>query len=182
MSEYKTDDDAAIPVNVSLLGVAARDLKRLHVVFKIIARHGFGELFLRSAIGKLFFSDVSVDGNPPKQLPAAMRFRRLLEELGPTYIKFGQIMSMRPDIMPASYIAALEGLQDQTPPVPFEAIQDVVERSLGRSLSEAFRSFERKPLATALTALSSWTILLGWHFVQSGRPYRANALLQFFRR
>ena len=88
MSEMKAEDEIGMPVQVSLLGVAARDIKRLQIVFKIIARHGFGELFLRSAIGKLFFSDVPLDGSPSKQLPAALRFRRLLEELGPTCNKF----------------------------------------------------------------------------------------------
>lgn len=161
MAEMKVDDEAAVPVQVSLLGVAARDLKRLHVVFKIIARHGFGEIFLRSAIGKLFFTDVSVDGNTGGQMPAALRFRKLLEEMGPTYIKFGQIMSMRPDIMPASYITALEGLQDQTPGVAFEAIQAVVERSLGRPLAEAFHSFDRKALATASIAQTHRAVTLG---------------------
>lgn len=152
MADEKVQEETSVPVNVSLLGVAARDLKRLQVVFGIIARHGFGEVFLRSAIGKLFFSTVRVDKNSSSRDSAAIRFRRLLEELGPTYIKFGQIMSMRPDIMPASYISALEGLQDQTPSIPFEAIQEVVEKSLGRPLTEAFRTFDRKPLATASIA------------------------------
>lgn len=152
MTQNTTEDDSPLSVNLSLLGVAARDLKRLQVVFKIIARHGFGELFLRSAIGKIFFNDVKTEGAGKEQLPAAMRFRKLLEDLGPTYIKFGQIMSMRPDILPASYITALEGLQDQTPSVPFEDIQAVVERGLGKTLAEAFREFEREPLARASIA------------------------------
>jgi ubiquinone biosynthesis protein len=111
-------------------------------------------LFLRSPIGRIYFSQVKVDsqGERWRDQPPAIRFRRLLEDLGPTYIKFGQIMSMRPDIMPASYIAALEGLQDQTPPVPFDAIQAVVERSLGRPLAELYADFSREPLATASIA------------------------------
>lgn len=147
------DKDSFEPSN-SLLGVAARDIKRLQAIFLIIARHGFGELFLRSSIGRIFFSQVKVEGSSERwrDQPAATRFRRLLEDLGPTYIKFGQIMSMRPDIMPASYITALEGLQDQTPPVPFEAIREVVERSLGQSLEDLYAEFSREPLATASIA------------------------------
>lgn len=141
-------DDSSSSDTTSLLGAAARDLRRLHVVFRIIARHGFGELFLRSSIGKLIFGQVPVEESMQQQAPA-LRFRRLLEELGPTYIKFGQIISMRPDIMPAAYIAALEGLQDQSPPVPFEAVKEVVELALGRPINEAFRAFTPEPLATA---------------------------------
>ncbi len=153
MASNNNDKESLEPSN-SILGVAARDIKRLQAIFLIIARHGFGELFLRSSIGKIFFSQVKVEGQSERwrDQPAATRFRRLLEDLGPTYIKFGQIMSMRPDIMPASYITALEGLQDQTPPVPFEAIQVVVERSLGKPLSELFAEFSREPLATASIA------------------------------
>ncbi|HYX36176.1 MAG TPA: AarF/UbiB family protein [Oligoflexus sp.] len=154
MTSNTTDKEPFESINNSLLGVAARDLKRLQAIFLIITRHGFGELFLRSPIGKIFFGQVKVEGQSDRwrDQPAAIRFRRLLEELGPTYIKFGQIMSMRPDIMPASYITALEGLQDQTPPVAFEAIRDVVERSLGRPLSELFAEFSQEPLATASIA------------------------------
>jgi ubiquinone biosynthesis protein len=149
-----THDKDSFESSNSLLGVAARDIKRLQAIFLIIARHGFGELFLRSSIGRIFFSQVKVDGSSERwrDQPAATRFRRLLEDLGPTYIKFGQIMSMRPDIMPASYISALEGLQDQTPAVPFEAIREVVERSLGQSLEDLYAEFSREPLATASIA------------------------------
>ncbi len=149
-----TNDKETFETSNTLLGVAARDIKRLQAIFLIIARHGFGELFLRSSIGRIFFSQVKLDGQGERwrDQPAATRFRRLLEDLGPTYIKFGQIMSMRPDIMPASYITALEGLQDQTPPVSFKAIQEVVERSLGAPLTELFAEFSREPLATASIA------------------------------
>jgi len=154
MVSNNPEKEATETISHSLLGVAARDLKRLQAIFLIIARHGFGELFLRSPIGKVFFSQVRDESTSDRwrDQPASIRFRRLLEDLGPTYIKFGQIMSMRPDIMPASYITALEGLQDQTPPVPFEAIKEVVERSLKRPLDDLFHEFSKEPLATASIA------------------------------
>ena len=135
----------------SLFGIAARDLMRLRAVIGVITRHGFGELFQRSPLSKFVVgkSNLSDSEVPPSTVPAAVRFRRLLENLGPTYIKFGQIMSMRPDLLPQEYIAALENLQDQAPVVPVGDIKDIIRRGLGRPVEEIFASFDDLPLATA---------------------------------
>jgi ubiquinone biosynthesis protein len=127
----------------SLLGIAARDLERLTQVTATLVRHGFGALVGRGGPG---------DGAPDGALGPAARFTRLLADLGPTFIKLGQVLSIRRDLLPAEYIAALETLQDTAPEVPFAAVREVIEVGLGRPLAAVFASFEERPLGTASIA------------------------------
>jgi ubiquinone biosynthesis protein len=133
----------------SVLGVAIRDIGRLRHLVAIMSRHGFGEVVARSPLGKRYGGDASEDG---EARPAPVRFRELLEELGPTWIKLGQILSTRHDLLPPEWIEALAELQDNTGVVEYEAIKQAVEDALGRSLEEAFAVFDVEPLATASIA------------------------------
>ena len=72
-----------------------------------------------------------------------------LKEMGPTYIKLGQLLSTRPDLLPDEYLNALAKLQDNVSPVPFEEIKEIIEAELGTKISKAFNSFDEKPLASA---------------------------------
>ena len=81
-----------------------------------------------------------------------VRLRMMLEELGPTFIKLGQFLSMRPDLLPKEYVDALKPLQDQTRPVAFEPIRAQVERGLGGNLEDHFSEFHKSPLATGSIA------------------------------
>jgi ubiquinone biosynthesis protein len=76
-------------------------------------------------------------------LPDPVRVRRALEELGPSFIKLGQLMSTRADLFPTEYIDELTKLQDQVPPVPFEEIRQLVESELGQRLDQRFQSFDQ---------------------------------------
>jgi ubiquinone biosynthesis protein len=85
--------------------------------------------------------------------PAAPeQFVRDLERMGPTFIKIGQTLSTRPDLVPADYLAALERMQDKVEPVSFDEIRDVFESELGVRLSKAFSEFDEKHLAAASLA------------------------------
>ncbi|MFC0677682.1 ABC1 kinase family protein [Lysobacter korlensis] len=75
-----------------------------------------------------------------------------LEALGPTFVKLGQALSTRPDMVPPAYIAALERMQDNVAPVPFDEVREVVESELGVRLSKAFASFDEEPLGGASLA------------------------------
>jgi predicted unusual protein kinase regulating ubiquinone biosynthesis (AarF/ABC1/UbiB family) len=75
-----------------------------------------------------------------------------LEALGPAFVKIGQALSTRPDMVPAAYIAALERMQDDVAPVPFDVIRDVIENELGVRLNKAFESFEETPIGCASLA------------------------------
>ena len=138
----------------SFVGVAIRDLARLRTVAAVVSRHGFGELLMRTPLGpRLFDSEAPPGGDAALgQATAAVRFARLLGSLGPTFIKLGQILSMRRDLLPAEWIAALETLQDRAPVLPFETVRDAVEAGLGASLADLFADFSREPLATASIA------------------------------
>lgn len=80
------------------------------------------------------------------------RLRAALQELGPTFIKLGQLLSTRPDLLPADYIVELEHLQDNVPPEPFEGVRTEAEQELGGRLEELFASFDTTPLASASIA------------------------------
>lgn len=90
--------------------------------------------------------DATDHGDKPEQFAAD------LEALGPTFIKLGQILSTRQDLLPADYTAALERLQDDVAPVPFEEIRSTVELELRAPLKDLFRSFDEEPLAAASLA------------------------------
>lgn len=132
----------------SMLGVAVRDVARLRRVAAIVARHGFGEVLHRMPLGKRLLRLGRHSGEQVAGAPA-VRFTRLLAALGPTYIKLGQVLSMRPDLLPREYITALSTLQDQAPVIPFDDVKRVVEQGFGQPLDGLFQSFERVPLATA---------------------------------
>ena len=91
---------------------------------------------------------------PPPEQPvtrktAAVHLREAIAELGPTYIKFGQIASTRPDMLPPEFIDELASLQDKVPPAPWEEIQAVIEAELGRPLAELFLVVDPTPMASA---------------------------------
>src|SRR5919202_2419445 len=90
--------------------------------------------------------ELGVVGRRPATREAARDFRHSLEELGTTFIKLGQLLSSRPDLLPDVYIDELAMLVDQVPPVPFAEIDRVVSEDLG---GDAFAEIDPKPLATA---------------------------------
>src|SRR5688572_12789086 len=79
----------------------------------------------------------------------ARAFRDRLVELGPAYIKLGQVLSTRPDLLPRAYIDELEHLQDAVPPMDFEIVESTIEAELSARVSKLFASFEQEPLGSA---------------------------------
>ena len=139
--------------HTSLASAARRDLGRLRKVSATIVRHGFGELLLKTPLGRRLISkgDIASDGVTVEGT-AAVRFTQMLASLGPTFIKLGQILSMRQDLLPREWTLALEKLQDKAPVVPLAEIRAAIEQALGMPLSEAFASFEETPVGTASIA------------------------------
>jgi predicted unusual protein kinase regulating ubiquinone biosynthesis (AarF/ABC1/UbiB family) len=86
---------------------------------------------------------------PAEDADAPEQLARDLEALGPTFVKLGQVLSSRPDLLPRPYLDALERLQDNVKPFPFPDVQAIIEEDLGVRLSKAFATFEEKPLAAA---------------------------------
>jgi ubiquinone biosynthesis protein len=134
---------------------AFQDLSRLRQIAAAMARHGFGAYLARSRLRDVLGRDTPVvEGEPlpPPDRSTAARFRQLLAELGPTFTKFGQLLSTRPDLLPAHWIEELEKLQDACPPLPADEIQREIERGLGRPAQELFASMSNEPLASASIA------------------------------
>ncbi len=133
---------------------AARDLARLRDISKVLVRHGFGEVVSRLGLSKKggSESELAAGGGPPSRASAGQRIRQVLEELGPSFVKLGQIASTRPDLLPPDVVKELKKLLDDAAPVPAADIRARIESSLGSPLSEVYASFDDTPLAAASVA------------------------------
>ena len=103
-------------------------------------------------LGKFLPSRLAAFAEAQADQSAPMRLRLAFEELGPTFVKFGQVLSMRPDLLPENYIEELTKLQDNVAVLPFEVIRSQVETTLGKKIHVAFATFNEKPLAAASIA------------------------------
>ena len=133
---------------VSILNTV-RDLERLRQIVAVLVRHGFGELVARSGLSSLV-SSTKGDSEAPGGHSFAQRLRLAITDLGPSFVKLGQIVSTRPDLIPEDIIAELKTLQDEVPGVEFSEIRAQVEADLGGSLEELFVEFDDKALALSL--------------------------------
>lgn len=128
---------------------ATRNLGRLSEIAQVAVRHGFGYWFETHRLTDLFprrGARAELDGQPSQR---GQHLREMLDELGPTFVKFGQLLSTRPDILPADIINELRGLQDDVRPFPFADVEQVVEEDLGLTLDKLFVEFEERPIAAA---------------------------------
>ncbi len=128
-----------------------KNIKRKAYIAKVLAKHGFGLLVVQVGLGKLIPFHWGILGHAKRETPysGAEHLRMAFEELGATFIKLGQILSTRPDILPEEYVNELAKLQDKIPPCPFEKIKGQVERELGKNIEELFDYFEETPIASA---------------------------------
>jgi len=126
-----------------------RHLRRYRRIAEVLLRHGFGYIVESMELQHLVPLRRRIQGEEPEHRPRGARLRAALEELGPTFIKLGQMLSARPDILPADVVAELARLQDRVPPVPFEKIAGEIERELGKPLSALFRSVDPEPIGAA---------------------------------
>ena len=133
-----------------------RELPRLHEIASVFIRHGLGDFVQRIGIaGVLERAGAMLQRSPvaePVTLDPAQRMRMALEELGPTFVKLGQVMATRVDLFPPRWIAEFEKLQAEVPAVPFEELLPDLTRSLGRSPFEVFRDIETQAHAAASIA------------------------------
>jgi len=131
-----------------------RGIKRFGVIAKVLIKHGLGDV-VEKIVGRK-----DKKGEPAKIKGAALkpgvlsprRIRLVLEELGPSFVKLGQLMSTRADIFPAEYVEELRKLQDRVPPIPFPEIQKVIEEELKRPSEEIFAELDTAAFAAASVA------------------------------
>ena len=133
-----------------------RNLGRTSEIVTVMLNHGFSDLVDRIGLRSVWYRSRRLFSRKPhepiKHLKLVERIRLTLESLGPTYIKFGQVMSTRPDLVPPEMLAELKKLQESVPPFPSEAAVERLEAELGRPITELFAMFDRTPLAAGSLA------------------------------
>jgi len=123
-----------------------RNLGRLSEIAQVAVRHGFGYVFdgRRGGAGTVDEATGAVTGTA-----RGRHLREMLDELGPTFVKFGQLLSTRPDVVPPDIISELRGLQDDVRPFPFSDVEKTIREELGQPLERLFVDFDETPLAAA---------------------------------
>ena len=133
----------------------AQNLSRYRRILTVFAQHGFGSLLEQWGLDRYLLTPVKVfrrrDADLEHYTPA-QHFRMAIEELGPTFIKIGQILSTRPDLLPPDFIEELSKLQDAAPPIPWEEVAQQLEEAWGKPPEEVLGSIDKTPLAAASLA------------------------------
>jgi len=124
-------------------------LKRYRDVARLLIRYGRSDLVRQADLEGLKDEHEKDQAKDTPLLDLSTRFAKDLEALGPTYIKIGQLLSTRADLLPAPFLEALTRLQDNVAPFPFEQVEEIVTSELGVRISKGFSSFDREPLAAA---------------------------------
>ncbi|MEI6222664.1 MAG: AarF/ABC1/UbiB kinase family protein [bacterium] len=133
------------------------NIQRLSQIVNILAKYGFGYIIDllhldKIGIGKKVFGFSSIRGMHVFSLPEEVRLRKVFEELGPTFIKLGQILSTRPDVLPTRFHLELEKLQENVAPFPYEKVEKVIKHELGKTPEKLFKQFSKEPFAAASLA------------------------------
>ncbi|MDH5170831.1 MAG: ubiquinone biosynthesis regulatory protein kinase UbiB [Gammaproteobacteria bacterium] len=128
---------------------------RLATIFRTVGRYRLDEFIDPGRLGRLPRLALAVMPwrlQPAPDLPRGVRLRRALEELGPVFVKLGQMLSTRRDLLPTDIADELAKLQDDVPPFPGQQSIAIIEKSLGKPVTELFASFEARPMASASVA------------------------------
>ncbi len=153
---------------MSLLGFWRRhyrDIPRVRQIILVASRQGFGHLIEQLGLqrfvsfGRRLLAR-TVPPQPGERHSVPERLRKMFEELGPSFIKFGQVLSCRPDLLPVEYARELSRLTDSVPPFPFEQAKEIIEQDLGLRIEEVFVEFDPVPVAAASIAQVHKAILL----------------------
>lgn len=144
-------------LNIRKIGILSRTyrhINRYRQILTVLIKHGFEEFVEKLKIAQ--YIEIGLQRIAPSHvrtheevLTRAQRLRLVLEELGPTFIKLGQVASTRPDLIPQEFLTELEKLQQQVPPFPFDDVRRIIEAELHRPLDRVFARFDPTPLAAA---------------------------------
>jgi len=138
---------------IGVIGKTYRHIQRYRQILTVLFKYGFGDVVDTLKIEQYLEIGLNMVSRKRRErietLTRAERLRMVVEELGPTFVKMGQILSTRPDLLPPEFLHELQKLQDHVHPFSFEQAKDIVETELGRPLSQAYQSFDENPLASA---------------------------------
>jgi ubiquinone biosynthesis protein len=133
------------------IGRTLKNASRLRVIVSVFAKHGFYNIAERINLGRFVLERLSSYADE-ERYTMAERVRMSFEELGPTFVKLGQVLASRPDLVPDDFIQEFSKLHDRVNPLPFEVIEQVMKEEFGNQLYEHFQSFDPKPLGSASIA------------------------------
>ncbi len=138
---------------IGVIGRTYRNLNRYRQILAVLLKYGFGDLLELLKLDQYVAAGLQlISKKQPikvEKLTRPQGLRMALEELGPTYIKLGQILSTRPDLIPVDFLQELSKLQDKVPPFPAHAARKIIETELGVMLENLFAQFDDTPLASA---------------------------------
>jgi ubiquinone biosynthesis protein len=128
---------------------ATRRIGRVSEIAQVAARHGFGFLFETRRVTLRPWRLSEAEAGAGEGSARGRRLREMLDELGPTFVKFGQLLSTRPDVVPPDIVFELRALQDDVRPFPFAEVEETLRRELGLTVERLFLEFEQSPVAAA---------------------------------
>ena len=138
---------------IGAIGTTYRHIQRYRQILTVLFKYGFGDLIDTLKIEQYLEVGLQMISRKHREkietLSRAERVRMALEELGPTFIKMGQILSTRPDLLPVEFIRQLAKLQDEVPAFGFDQVKETVEKELRAPLDRIFQDFSKTPLASA---------------------------------
>jgi ubiquinone biosynthesis protein len=138
-----------------------RNIKRYREIIAVLIKYGFGEIVGRLNLQKAYrIGRKLFRKETPPEISYAVRIRRALEELGPTFVKLGQVLSMRPFLIPSELVAELSKLQDEVAPITSEIAVKAIESNLGKGIGEVFKSLDTHPIASASLSQVHSAVLL----------------------
>ena len=129
-----------------------KNIKRLNEIYKVLKKNDFGYLIEENTFFKKFPFLRNYKAGKEGELPdesVPLRIRKVLEELGPAYIKLGQMLSTRPDLVGIEIAEELQKLRDNTPITPFNEIKEVIEKELGQPINEIYTDIDETPIGSA---------------------------------
>jgi len=136
----------------SQIGQTVKNVGRLKTIVAVMGKHGLAEIVERIGVLKLIPDFTLRRDKEKERLTLPERFRLSFEELGPAFVKLGQVLSTRPDLIPEEFAEEFKNLQDSVKPVEFLAIKEIVEKELKAPLSMLYKTFSEAPLAAASIA------------------------------
>ena len=138
---------------LTAIGHTYHHIDRYRQILQVLFKYGFGELMDNLKIEQIWEAGLRKISRKRREavdtLTGPERFRLALEELGPTFVKLGQVLSTRPDLIPLTFIEELTKLQDEVPPFPYSEVREIIQAETGKFPEELFESFDEKPLAAA---------------------------------
>ena len=138
---------------ITAAGSAFRHIKRFRQIISILIKYGFGDILKILKIDRYLISGLKLGKSRRDKslssLPRPVRVRMALEELGPTFIKIGQLLSTRPDLVPLEFLQEIEKLQDNVATFPYEEVEKIISEETGKNINDIFSYFEQEALAGA---------------------------------